>query len=256
MAGRPRFAARGSLCAVQQRGGARCRCGGQARPVAGVGGRMASPLDEAELRRGIGRPRSIDRDKIVATAHRLGLENLTMRAIAEQLGVTTQALYNHIGGRRELLLLLANDHSELYDLGPDGADLPWRPWLSGFAHALRRHLDDQPGLAAAVVTRSPTSPTALRFVERTVAKLAEDGFSVADALRAYRVVLEFVVGWTQRDTHPEPAGHLPPVETTTDLQAAITAAWSDSAGEDLFSLGLEALLDGLSGRKGRPLPSA
>lgn len=212
-------------------------------------------MSELELRRGIGRPRSIDRDKIVATAHRLGLENLTMRAIAEQLGVTTQALYNHIGGRRELLLLLANDHRELYDLGPDSADLPWRPWLTGFAHALRRHLDEQPGLAAAVVTRGPASPAALRFVEATVAKLMADGFGADGALRTYRVVLEFVVGWAQRDAHPDPVGTVRPIETTSELQATIVGAWSGERDDDLFALGLAALLDGLAARKGRPAGS-
>ncbi|MEZ5263050.1 MAG: helix-turn-helix domain-containing protein [Acidimicrobiales bacterium] len=92
---------------------------------------------EAEHRRAIGRPRSIDREKIVAAAHRLGLEKLTMRAVAAELGVTTQALYNHIGGRRELLVLLANDYSELFELDLDEETATWRGWLTEFARSLR-----------------------------------------------------------------------------------------------------------------------
>ena len=76
-------------------------------------------MGEAGQRRAIGRPRSIDRDKIVAAANEIGVERLTMRAVAEHLGVTTQALYNHIGGRRELLALLANDYGDTFDLPAD-----------------------------------------------------------------------------------------------------------------------------------------
>jgi AcrR family transcriptional regulator len=51
-----------------------------------------------------GRPPSITRDQIVEKAlHRLdeaGVDELTMKALAGDLGVTTMALYRHVGGSR------------------------------------------------------------------------------------------------------------------------------------------------------------
>ncbi|MEZ5232208.1 MAG: TetR/AcrR family transcriptional regulator C-terminal domain-containing protein [Acidimicrobiales bacterium] len=213
---------------------------------------------EAEHRRAIGRPRSIDREKIVAAAHRLGLEKLTMRAVAAELGVTTQALYNHIGGRRELLVLLANDYSELFELDLDEETATWRGWLTEFARSLRTHLRTHSGLAASVVTQGPATPAALRFVERTVAKLGEGGFTVPEALRAYRVTLEFVVGWCQHnDLAPQPERLTVP-DAASPLHEEIVAAWA-ADDDELFGFGLAALLEGLDaarttaddGRRGR-----
>ncbi len=202
-------------------------------------------MSEVEPRRAIGRPRSIDRDKILAAAHRLGLENLTMRAIADELGVTTQALYNHIGGRRELLVLLANDYSELFELDvDDGAS--WQVWLAEFATSLRGHLQTHPGLAASVVTEGPATPAALQFVERTVAKLRASGFNAMAALRAYRIVLEFVVGWAEHhDRAGAGADRSSEPDRGSPLHDEIVAAWS-SDDDELFAFGLDALLVGLA----------
>src|SRR5215210_3617755 len=104
-----------------------------------------------------------------------------MRAVAEHLGVTTQALYNHIGGRRELLALLANDYGDAFDFPPD-SESDWRPWLSAFARSLRARLLARPGTAASVATRGPTSASAVRFVDHTIARMRVDGFEEQEAL--------------------------------------------------------------------------
>lgn len=206
-------------------------------------------MSEAEHRRAIGRPRSIDRDKIVAAAHRLGLEKLTMRAVAVELGVTTQALYNHIGGRRELLLLLANDYSEVFQLDLDEREAGWRSWLTEFSLSLRQHLRSHAGLAASVLSRGPETPAALQFVERTVTILQEGGFTTPHALRTYRVVLEFVVGWCQRHDLAAAPDHPAEQRFPSPLHDELIAAWAIEERE-LFLFALGALLDGLDPARG------
>lgn len=210
----------------------------------------------AQARRSVGRPRSIDRDKILAAANRIGVERLTMRAIAAELGVTTQALYNHIGGRRELVLLLANDYDHCFDHDPI-ALVHWQPWLSAFARALADHLAGQPGLAGSVSTRGPTSSAALRFVDLTIQKMTAEGFEPAAALDAYRAVLELVVCWVQ---HGEALGdpEAPGRERALFVEAlthaddkelthlpSIAARWGRSRTE-LFDYVLAALLAGIA----------
>ena len=55
----------------------------------------------------VGRPARIDRDAVLATglviADELGLEALTMGAVAERLGVTPMALYRHVVNKADLL---------------------------------------------------------------------------------------------------------------------------------------------------------
>ena len=219
-------------------------------------------MGEAAQRRAIGRPRSIDRDKIVAAANEIGLERLTMRAVAEQLGVTTQALYNHIGGRRELLALLANDYGDAFDLPADESD-GWQSWLAGFARSLRARLLARPGTVVSVTTRGPTSPAAVRFVDRTISKMGEDGFDEQEALLAYRCVLELVVGGVQRqelrDADPErDQAHRAlfyealAASDPDDLPnlAFIAAGWSRRNPDELFEYSLGCLLAGIEADRG------
>lgn len=212
-------------------------------------------MSGAPTTRNVGRPRSIDRDKIVAAANRIGLERLTMRAIATELGVTTQALYNHIGGRQELVLLLANRYDHCFEHDPEEfAD--WQSWLATFARALRDHLVGQRGLASSATTGGPTSPAALRFVDVTIDKMAADDFAPVAAFEAYRAVLELVVGWVQHGESlggPETAARerslfveaMAQVDhrDVTHLGPIITA-WGRSR-DDLFDYTLKALLAGI-----------
>jgi AcrR family transcriptional regulator len=59
---------------------------------------------------------SLSRDLLVQTARahveRAGAEELSLRAVARDLGVTAPALYAHVAGKRELLAAVAADHFE------------------------------------------------------------------------------------------------------------------------------------------------
>ena len=44
---------------------------------------------------------------IVAAAHELGLERLTLRAVADHLGVSISALYHHVSSKEDLMRLAA-----------------------------------------------------------------------------------------------------------------------------------------------------
>jgi AcrR family transcriptional regulator len=213
-------------------------------------------VSQEPARRAIGRPRSIDRAKIIAAANEIGIERLTMRAVATHLGVTTQALYNHIGGRRELLALLANDFGDAYAFDP-GESSEWSPWLAGFARRLRQRLLERPGTALAVPTRGPTSLPSLRFVDRTVSKMATAGFHETDALLAYRAVMELVVGLVQRqergdgDRDRDQAQRTLFYEALTDSEpdslpnlAFIAAGWNRRDPDELFEFSLTCLLAG------------
>lgn len=185
-----------------------------------------------------------------------------MRAVAEHLGVTTQALYNHIGGRRELLALLANDYGDAFEFpaDPEGS---WQDWLMTFARSLRNRLLARPGTAASVVTRGPTSAAAVRFVDHTIAKMGADGFEEQEALLAYKSVLELVVGMVQRqetreaDPERDQAHRALFYEALTASEpdelgnlAFIAAAWNRRNPDELFEYSLACMLDGIAQQRG------
>jgi AcrR family transcriptional regulator len=60
--------------------------------------------------------RTVSQQKIINTARQIiitkGMENLTVREIADKLGITDGALYRHFEGKREIINLLIDDIEE------------------------------------------------------------------------------------------------------------------------------------------------
>ncbi|MGV0714997.1 TetR/AcrR family transcriptional regulator C-terminal domain-containing protein [Mycolicibacterium sp. XJ662] len=85
-----------------------------------------------------GRPPRISRRKIVAAARRLATDDLTMQAVADELGVTRKALHYYVGDREGLLALVLLDR---FERELDSVELPvtgdWRAVLSAYAVAFR-----------------------------------------------------------------------------------------------------------------------
>ena len=84
---------------------------------------------------------------IARTAARIadneGLEAVSMRRVAGDLGVSAMALYRHVAGRRELLLLMA-DAVRSRSLLPEGKHR-WQDMLSHMADSLWRTFPPTPG---------------------------------------------------------------------------------------------------------------
>ncbi|EID11734.1 MULTISPECIES: TetR/AcrR family transcriptional regulator [Mycolicibacterium] len=142
-----------------------------------------------------GRPKvrseALDVPAIVAAAMaiaRSGLDNLTMRSLADQLQVSVGALYKHVSGREELLDLVV-DHvlEQAPQVTPDGGD----GWAALRARVLgiQELMDRYPGLDEAVVARSPRSPTSIRMRREGMAALGElNGLTADEASKVYRAV--------------------------------------------------------------------
>ena len=76
----------------------------------------------------IGRPARIDRAMIARAAYEIGLDRVTMKAVADHLGVSVPGLYHHVQGRDDLMRLGAEySAAQLHDPGRP------RPALVGLA---------------------------------------------------------------------------------------------------------------------------
>src|SRR5215831_357457 len=90
---------------------------------------------------------ALDRDRVVRVAldllDEVGLDDLTMRRLAERLGVTAASLYWYVRNKDELLELLADAIAAEISL-PDPRS-PWRTALESlartFRQVVRRHRD-------------------------------------------------------------------------------------------------------------------
>jgi TetR/AcrR family tetracycline transcriptional repressor len=141
---------------------------------------------------------ALSRDDIVRTAVRLldevGLEGLTLRRLATEVGVSAPTLYWHVRDKRELLDLMAE---QMIDLdrrsGEPRPGQPWWEWLAEQAwvqwEGLVAHRD-----AALVAAGNRPTPVALPLIERTIGTLVTVGFPPGEALTALLTVGHYVLG--------------------------------------------------------------
>ncbi|MGI5323754.1 TetR family transcriptional regulator [Actinomadura nitritigenes] len=151
---------------------------------------------------------SISRAQIVAAAleitRRDGLDALTIRALAADLGVSRMALYRHVSGKDELVALVMDAIAAHDIVPPDLGAGPWPGRLRRIADGMRRELGAHPGTIDALVTRGNHGPGALRLVETILATLADAGLDERAAVRYYLVFIDLVLGRMHREAHGDP----------------------------------------------------
>src|SRR5262249_4873375 len=100
-----------------------------------------------------------------------GLDGLTMRALADRMGIRAASLYWHIRDKEQLLGLLAEAILAEVPEPPD--DLPWRAQLERFAAGYRRVLRSHRDAARIVIGAQPMVP---HLYERLLLTLVSAGF--------------------------------------------------------------------------------
>jgi TetR/AcrR family tetracycline transcriptional repressor len=123
---------------------------------------------------------------------REGLERFSMRRLAEQLGVTPMALYNHASSKQDLLQGVADAVIEQVQYPPEQDD--WREAIRGCFRALRHTCLAHPGAVPLVESAKVLPAATFRPMEVTLSALQRAGFSPEDAMRAYSLLTTFTLG--------------------------------------------------------------
>lgn len=201
----------------------------------------------------------LTRDQVAQAALQLadteGLEALSMRALADRLGIGTMTLYGHFRSKDELLDAVVD--AAVGDSEPPAGDGHWKERLRQVVMHARTSLLRHPSLVELRVRRPVLRPEALRFSERSLQILRDAGFEVREATAAFRLLFTYTFGFaalspaeaTEDDRRAAAAAlaALPP-----DEYPALTEAREEASramgGEDVFAYGLDRILDGLEAR--------
>jgi AcrR family transcriptional regulator len=186
---------------------------------------------------------------------REGLDGLSMRRLADALGVGTMTLYGYFRSKRELLDAVVDTAvSQPPAAGPAG---DWRSQLRALLLGARGNLLRHPALVEIRVRQPVLQPEALRFAEAGLRILRGAGFDRREATLAFRLVFSYSFGFAafspaeavEQDRAAAAAAirSLPPKEYP-ELSAAATEATRAMGGEEAFEYGLERILDGLESR--------
>jgi AcrR family transcriptional regulator len=185
----------------------------------------------------MGRSVPLTREIIVAAALKIaerdGLEGLTMRALASELGVTPMATYYHVPDKVSLVNLVVDavhERQEPLEIGPDGWEESLRRRLQSQWDALSRY----PGLGAYLLNQ-PTLGATPTAINSGIAFFTAVGFSPRSAQLAWSFSTTYLHGRLSVDARLRGTG--PAVVT------GIRAREYVSFGIDAVILGLKAMLD-------------
>jgi AcrR family transcriptional regulator len=149
-----------------------------------------------EKREPLSRDRVLQAALVVADAG--GASALTIRALAEHLGVQPMAPYYHVANKQEILdgiLDLVFGEIELPSPGGD-----WRTELSRRAHSARRALRRHPWAIMILQSGTAPGPATLRHHNAVIGTLREAGFSVRMTVHAYALLDSYVYGFALSET--------------------------------------------------------
>ncbi|GAA3121981.1 TetR/AcrR family transcriptional regulator C-terminal domain-containing protein [Streptosporangium carneum] len=141
-------------------------------------------------------------EAIARTALRLlddvGLDGLTMRLVAGELGVQAPALYWHVKNKQELLDAMAGLMlvEAVEGMEMPGRGVSWSEWLGDAARRLRRMMLRHRDGARVVAGTHVTEPTIFRVTELALRTMRDAGFPLRDAARAFPALLHYTVGFT------------------------------------------------------------
>jgi AcrR family transcriptional regulator len=191
-----------------------------------------------------GRPPSLTRDQIVEAALRLtdesSLEEVSMRAVAGELGVPVMTIYNYVASK-EVLNELVVDHVlrsvEVPPLETGTWDERMRQLQRAARGAMRRH----PGLSFS--RHGSGSQEAIRLAEGAMSILRDGGFAVAQAATAFATLFTYMLGQVELDVLADSAGGEATFESVT--------TGIGLSRDQLFEIGLDAVIAGIKATIGQ-----
>ena len=128
----------------------------------------------------------------VQLADRDGLEALSMRRVAQELGVGAMSLYTYVPGRSELVDLMVD---RVYaELELPGGDQRWRAEVRQYARAYFDLYHRHPWLLQVNLWRAPLAPHVLDAQEAGLRALQRTGLDAPTVVRTLGLVDTFVQG--------------------------------------------------------------
>jgi len=211
-------------------------------------------------------------DQVVAAATSLadaeGLDAVTMRRVANDLGVVPMTLYTYVPGKAELLdLMLDAAYAQIPRAGAAGQ--PWRQRVTAIADENRALFGAHPWAAAISTIRPPLGPGLMAKYEHELSALDGLGLDDVEIDAALTHLLTFVQAWARaaadaqaarQDTAIDDeqwwAANAPLLERVLDPHAYPTAVRVGTAAgtahrsaynpEHAYTFGLQCILGGLA----------
>jgi AcrR family transcriptional regulator len=182
----------------------------------------------------------LTRERVLAAAidlaDRDGIASLSMRKLAQELGVEAMSLYHHVANKDAIL-------DGLIDLVFGEIDLPvgeadWKAAMRRRAISAREVLRRHPWATGLMESRSTPGPATLRHHDAVLGILRNAGFPLELAAHAYSLLDSYIYGFALQETS------LPfsTPEETAEVAQAMMAEFPADAYPHLTEIAVEHVL--------------
>lgn len=201
----------------------------------------------------------------VTLADEAGIDSLSMRNLAQDLGVVPMALYKHVANKDELVNGMIDVAIGEIDPPVPGAD--WKQAVRERILSARRVLQRHPWVSLAIESRTAPTPAVLAYLDSMVGMFRRGGFSADLTHHVMHAMGSRTLGFSQElfdaarsagrsgASNPESSAALPPqfADRFPHLAAIAVAASHDDASvvgqgcddQFEFEFALDLLLDGV-----------
>jgi AcrR family transcriptional regulator len=221
---------------------------------------------------GTTRPRQrrfLSRELVIETALALldqhGPGALSMRRLADHLGVAPNALYTHVHGKADLIDGLIDQVYAGLELDPDPAR-DWTEQLAALSRDVRAQLLAHPAVVPFAIQQPGLGPHGLRLGEAIYGILRPAGLSDQATVSIVYALLTYILGFVALEvpragTDPQTSDEfvrrlqgffaaLPPGEFPYTVELAPLLARIST--DDQFEFGIRTFIDGLRARQAAP----
>ena len=131
----------------------------------------------------------------VALADSTGIESLSMRKLAEELGVVPMALYKHVGNKEELLDGMID--VVVGEIDPPVRGTDWKSAIRQRILSARRALLRHPWASHVIESRTNPTPDLLEYLDSMIGIFRAGGFSIDLTHHVMHAIGSRLLGFTQ-----------------------------------------------------------
>jgi TetR/AcrR family tetracycline transcriptional repressor len=205
----------------------------------------------------------LTRERIAGAALRImdteGLDAVSMRRVAREVGVEAMSLYNHVHDKDDLLGCVLEQVMKEFSFPPTVDSDDWLDEGRALARAWRRLLRTHPSVLQLFAERKTplNSIDGLRPMDAALTALRNSGLSDSDAVQAFHAIGGYIFGFVMMEsgrlfgtgeTDPKVFPQIP-----AELLPSVAACMPYLAKCDFdeqFEFGLDLMLEGLRAKVG------
>jgi AcrR family transcriptional regulator len=213
----------------------------------------------------------LTRERIVDAALQVmdteGLDAVSMRRVAREVGVEAMSLYHHVRDKEDLLQAICDRVMRSYEFPQEPGE--WAERVKAGARAWRRLLQAHPDLMrlfALTHGPDPQSPESLRPTEFALGTLKEIGLSDRDTVQAFHAFGGFIQGFVMMEGGSikggggeDPFAHAPNEPGISPeafpILSAVHRYFAECDADEQFEFGLDLMIRGMQAKVAAERPT-